>query len=98
MSLLMDALKRAEQAKRQQAADSGANLASTSGSLQLEPVETDHADARISPLPDLKSHLDSVEADLKATAAEPPTRRAGTAQKTDSSMDRAVAQLFQQFA
>ena len=92
MSLLMDALKRAEQAKRQQASDSAANPSSASGALQLAPVEPDHSDARVSPLPDLNSHLDSVEADLKATAAEHPTRRAGTAQKADNAMDRAIAQ------
>lgn len=89
MSLLMDALKRAEQAKRQQAAEGAPTNA---GSLQLEPVIAGQSDARVSPLPDLNSHLDSVEADLKATAAEHPERRKANTQQVDHSIDRAAAQ------
>ena len=68
MSLLMDALKRAEEAKRQQSLAAG-GIAETpapdaSAELSLEPVGAS------SGLPDLNSHLESVDADLKATAAE----------------------------
>lgn len=67
MSLLMDALKRAEEAKRQQSAAAGGTGAAATepgAGLSLEPVGTP------SGLPDLNSHLESVDADLKATAAE----------------------------
>lgn len=68
MSLLMDALKRAEEAKRQQNAAAGGGTdaaASDAGTgLSLEPVGSP------SGLPDLNSHLEAVDADLKATAAE----------------------------
>lgn len=63
----MDALKRAEEAKRQ-----GAQQQGTGGDsgLSLEP-RTGEA----SPLPDLSSHIDSVDADLQAEAAgQVPTR------------------------
>ena len=54
MSLLMDALKRAEENKRQ-------NAPGDTGSLSLE-ARTDDA----SPLPDLSSHIAAVDADLQA--------------------------------
>jgi len=88
MSLLMDALKRAEEAKRQQG-DTGAP---ETGSLQLEPVSAPASESRNSGLPDLNSHLDAVDADLKATAAEPPPRQSAAGRKADDSIDRAVAQ------
>jgi Tfp pilus assembly protein PilF len=71
MSLLMDALKRAEEAKRQQqgvpAADpQEVHQGTTEPELSLEPVGA----GQLSGLPDLDSHAESVDADLKATAAE----------------------------
>lgn len=87
MSLLMDALKRAEEAKRHPGPDSA-----PSGRLQLEPTDTPAArPEKGSPLPDLNSHLDAVEADLKATAAEQPGR-AGASRKADPAADRQLAQ------
>ena len=67
MSLLMDALKRAEEAKRQR----GEEAVPATGGLQLEAVSPTPEDNRNSPLPDLDSHLDSVEAELKAAAEQP---------------------------
>lgn len=87
MSLLMDALKRAEEAKRQQ----GESGTQESGGLQLEPVIASASEARNSGLPDLNSHLDAVDADLKATAAEHPPRQ-NSPRKADEAIDRAVAQ------
>jgi tetratricopeptide (TPR) repeat protein len=88
MSLLMDALKRAEEAKRHQqestaaAAGPSASAGASSGStamaeLSLEPV----APQAKGGLPDLDSHIESVDADLKATAAatEPPPKRKNAA-------------------
>ena len=73
MSLLMDALKRAEEAKRQ-----GAQQQGTSGDsgLSLEARPGDQ-----SPLPDLSSHIDAVDADLEAEASQrqTPQRSAPTA-------------------
>lgn len=80
MSLLLDALKRAEEAKRQ-AGQPGASPARDSSreaeSLTLAPKDEDK-----SPLPDLNSHLDSVDQDLRAEAAvsERPAVRAAPPQ------------------
>lgn len=86
MSLLMDALKRAEEAKRLRSEES--NTPPT-GELQLETVPAPAKDQRNSPLPDLSSHLDSVEAELKAAAEQPGKPNHA---KTSGTMDRAVAQ------
>lgn len=102
MSLLMDALKRAEQAKREQGQE---RPPATSGEMQLEPVEAAASAAKStgsggssssgisgnSVLPDLNSHLESVDAELKATAAEPASRVAPP-RRSDSGIDRALAQ------
>lgn len=90
MSLLMDALKRAEQAKREQGQD---RASSAPAEMQLEPVSpAERPDKQAnSVLPDLHSHLDSVEADLKATAAEPPPR-GSTPRRNDNGASRAAAQ------
>ena len=91
MSLLMDALKRAEQAKREQ----GTDAAPPPGDgLQLESIETAPASAGAtanSALPDLNSHLESVDADLKATAAEQASPSRATRRPSEG-MDRALAQ------
>lgn len=78
MSLLMDALKRAEIAK-QEAARAQFGIApggSTEPSLSLEPIGGDKSAAG-NPLPDLANHIDAVDADLARTpltrtAAPPP--------------------------
>ncbi len=76
MSLLMDALKRAETAKQ----ESGRTQFSQPGpatddGLSLEPIPGDASRASTNPLPDLAAHLDAVDADL-ASAALPETRPA----------------------
>lgn len=71
MSLLMDALRKAEAAKQQ-----GTEAPTpTAGELSLEPIPP----PATSPLPDLAQHLDSVGADLAAMPATPPPRGSRTA-------------------
>jgi Tfp pilus assembly protein PilF len=87
MSLLLDALKKAEAAKRQAAATSNGE---TSGSpspaaseLSLEPVAAAPTPLQSnSPLPELSAHLDTVDADLAAVQASPPMRKAQPASET----------------
>lgn len=66
MSLLMDALKKAEEAKRHAAPAPGAP-----GELSLEPVSPQPGSQGQSPLPKLDDHLATVDADLAAVAASP---------------------------
>src|SRR5574343_878221 len=76
MSLLMDALKRAEAAKQEpgRAPYSLPNAAADEG-LSLEPIPGDVSRGNANPLPDLAAHLDAVDADL-ASAALPDARPA----------------------
>lgn len=69
MSLLMDALKRAENSKQEAARSlTGRDAAlGTPPNLSLEPITNPHPPGK--PLPDLAQHLDSVNADLEANAA-----------------------------
>ena len=73
MSLLMDALKRAETSKQEAArAAAGHEVpASAAGALSLEPLTT--PPGTTGSLPDLAAHIDALDADLAATA--PPQRR-----------------------
>jgi len=75
MSLLMDALKRAETSKQEAArAAAGHDVPPTAaGGLSLEPLATPGSIATAS-LPDLAAHIDALDADLAATP--PPPRRA----------------------
>ncbi len=75
MSLLMDALKRAETSKQEAArAAAGHEVPpATAGGLSLEPLATPGSIATAS-LPDLATHIEALDADLAATA--PPPRRA----------------------
>lgn len=75
MSLLLDALKRAEEAKRlaaQPGTSPARDTAREAESLTLAPKDDDK-----SPLPDLDAHLESVEQDLRAevTVSEKPAAR-----------------------
>lgn len=72
MSLLMDALKRAETSKQDAArALTGRDVAPSGGeNLSLEPAAMGKSRGASNPLPDLASHLDAVDADL-AHAARP---------------------------
>lgn len=86
MSLLMDALKKAEEAKRQagETTPSAAGAASAApAELTLQPI-TPEAAAPGPALPNLsQQHLDSVDADLASvsTAAPPKKRQAAPAPK-----------------
>ena len=72
MSLLLDALKKAEEAKRQ----ATASAANAGNELSLEPVaEQSPAPLATSALPDLAAHFDSVDADLAAVSTTPPLRK-----------------------
>lgn len=82
MSLLMEALKKAEEAKRQAAAqaDTPSPPAGEPTLVPLDPPPAPPAQpAAGSPLPDLAQHLAAVDADLAAVSTEaPPRRRAGS--------------------
>ena len=69
MSLLMDALKRAETAKQEAArAQFGiAPATSPESTLSLEPLGGDAGSAATNPLPDLANYIDAVDADLAST-------------------------------
>ena len=71
MSLLMDALKRAE-ASKQQAARAAAGQAppTAAGDMSLEPLAASVVGG--TSLPELAAHIDALDADLAAT---PPLRR-----------------------
>ncbi len=74
MSLLMDALKRAEASKQEAARQqAGKEASGGDGGLSLEPLARDSPGNR--PLPDLAEHLAAVDADLARSAqpaAAPP--------------------------
>lgn len=87
MSLLLDALKKAEEAKRLAAtsADAPANATSAgvpapiagAKELSLEPVSAAPGGTMpVSPLPELSAHLDTVDADLAAMPTNPALRKA----------------------
>ena len=77
MSLLMDALKKAE-ASKQEAARQQADKEEASG-LSLEPLPRDPANGgprdTTGHLPDLAAHLDAVDAELAHSAQTPPPPR-----------------------
>ncbi|MDP3537133.1 MAG: tetratricopeptide repeat protein [Azonexus sp.] len=74
MSLLMDALKRAETSKQEAArALTGRDAVShPDEALSLEPITNEPVKFAGSPLPELAKHLEAVDADL-ATTAQPET-------------------------
>ena len=77
MSLLMDALKRAESSKQDAARQvAGRPQGTTDSGLSLEPLGTEAARTANKPLPDLASHLESLEADLAdVRLLDPPPAR-----------------------
>ena len=84
MSLLMDALKRAESSKQDAARQvAGRPQGSADSGLSLEPLGSEAPRTANKPLPDLASHLESLEADLAdvrlldppPAATLPPTTR-----------------------
>lgn len=73
MSLLMDALRRAENAKQESARNSqGGTLPTASDLLSLEPIAAEPAKGAANPLPDLASHLAAVDAELASSALPEP--------------------------
>ena len=72
MSLLMEALKKAEEAKRRASEQGPESPAATD--LTLEPLTPPQAQAT-SPLPDLALHLATVDADLAAVPTDAPAKR-----------------------
>jgi cytochrome c-type biogenesis protein CcmH/NrfG len=90
MSLLLDALKKAEEAKRLAAASANASANAPSANapttateaieLSLEPVSAASGGAMpVSPLPELSAHLDTVDADLAAMPTNPALRKTTSA-------------------
>ena len=73
MSLLMDALRRAENAKLESARNpQGDMLPTAADMLSLEPFSPEPAKGAPNPLPDLASHLAAVDADLAKSAVPEP--------------------------
>lgn len=74
MSLLMDALKRAETSKQEAARSlSGKEPPSPDNGLSLEPLNSPASRLSASPLPDLAAHIDAVDAELATSATPQPT-------------------------
>lgn len=83
MSLLMDALKRAENAKQESARNSqGGLLPTASDLLSLEPITSEPGKGAANPLPDLASHLAAVDAELARSALPEPRPAAIQASET----------------
>ncbi len=78
MSLLMDALKRAEETKQEaKSANHSQGKSATDsapGNLSLQPIDESHISHNNSPLPDLAAHLEAVDADLAEVANPTPHR------------------------
>ncbi len=85
MSLLMDALKRAETSKQEAARALAGGEAKTTFAekLSLEPLPTGRPKGQINPLPDLATHIEAVDADLAtANAARPQAAATARANPT----------------
>lgn len=78
MSLLMEALKKAEEAKRLAAENSAPTTTPPDADLTLAPLDAPKPErsyaATRSPLPELSLHIDSVDADLAAVSTDPVRR------------------------
>lgn len=71
MSLLMDALKRAEASKQEAARNLGAKVPPAGGEgLSLSPIADEAVKPAQTPLPDLSSHLAAVDAELANSAKQ----------------------------
>lgn len=84
MSLLMDALKRAETAK-QEAARAQFGIAPTRPAepvLSLEPINGETTGGAASPLPDLATYIDAVDADLANSSLSQASPATGQPQAT----------------
>lgn len=96
MSLLMDALRRAEEAKRLAGASGQPAAAASPGELRLDPLETPENPSARS-LPPLSRHLDSVDADLAAEAVDPPHRR-GPARSAPAAVEAGAGESAERLA
>ena len=76
MSLLMDALKKAEETKQRQAGEH--HTVPPGVSTPVTPGANAAAHADNSPLPDLSLHSDMVDADLASVSATPRTTHTGS--------------------
>lgn len=84
MSLLMDALRKAEEAKRLAGENQAPAVASE---LTLTPLSAPAA----SPLPDLAKHLDALDSELSAVAVDAPPRRQAAAPNSPDAAQRETA-------
>ncbi len=80
MSLLMEALKKAEESKRQTGAKGAAQVSPPGGGETSRP----YANETRQTLPELSHHIDAVNADLAALSST-PRRRPGDGKKTEDS-------------
>lgn len=93
MSLLMDALKRAESSKQEAARQQGSKEAAPAAGdgLTLAPLNNEPTPAANRPLPDLASHIDAVDADLARAAQSRPAVEPAPAVAPTATTSQAVA-------
>ena len=101
MSLLMDALKRAEASKQEAARAAAGHEAppTAAGDMTLEPLAASGAGGTT--LPELAAHIDALDADLAATPPlrrPPPAPQARTAPSTPGPKDINLAAARNAFA
>ncbi|WP_153132604.1 tetratricopeptide repeat protein [Dechloromonas hortensis] len=97
MSLLMDALKRAETSKQEAARSLSGKDPAAADLLGLEPLAPPAPRAQNSPLPDLAAHIDAVDAELASSAIRPGQAqpKPATSQQKSAQADReAVRNAF----
>lgn len=97
MSLLMDALKRAETSKQEAARSLSGKDPAAADLLGLEPLAPPVPRAQNSPLPDLAAHIDAVDAELASSAVHPGQAqpKPATSQQKSAQADReAVRNAF----
>jgi tetratricopeptide (TPR) repeat protein len=94
MSLLMDALKRAESSKQEaarQQAGKAAPASTASEGLTLAPLAGETPAAPNRPLPDLATHIDAVDADLARSAQARPAAEPAPAFAQSAANSQAIA-------
>lgn len=97
MSLLMDALKRAETSKQEAARSLSGKDPAAADLLGLEPLAPPVPRAQNSPLPDLAAHIEAVDAELASSAIRPGQAqpKPATSQQKSAQADReAVRNAF----
>ena len=95
MSLLMDALKRAETSKQEAARKppgTGGSDPPADNALALQPINDMDLQRGGNPLPDLALHLDAVDADLAEAATPLPPKQFPNTDKTSAVSDRLAVQ------